>query len=116
MRKIDTDHEVDKRSGRAKKSSNKYELFESPLTPGDAEDLKTFLLAHGIQDSPVRVAIGYQRESKGYLCIILCAPQEEFDKMIPHYQTVQDVIRELIGHRLDGELGDFGRSSLLTDC
>jgi len=25
--------------------------------------------------------------------------------MIPHYQTVQDVIRELIGHRLDGELG-----------
>ena len=51
-RKIDSDHEVDKRSGRTKKSSNKYELFESPLTPGDAEDLKTFLLAHGIQESP----------------------------------------------------------------
>ena len=27
--------------------------------------------------------------------------------MIPRYQTVQDVIRELVGHRLDGELGNL---------
>ena len=52
-RKSETDHEVDKRTGRAKKSSNKYILFDTPLTPGDAEDLKSFLLDHGIQDLPV---------------------------------------------------------------
>ncbi|NLI08434.1 MAG: hypothetical protein GX457_15285, partial [Thermotogaceae bacterium] len=105
-RKIDTDHEVDKRSGRAKKSSNKYELFESPLIPGDAEDLKTFLLAHGIQDSPQSaLQLAINANPKDILHYPVRLPQEEFDKMIPHYQTVQDVIRELIGHRLDGELG-----------
>jgi hypothetical protein len=105
-RKIDTDHEVDKRSGRAKKSSNKYELFESPLTPGDAEDLKTFFLAHGIQDSPQSaLQLAINANPKDILHYPARLPQEEFDKMIPHYQTVQDVIWELIGHRLDGELG-----------
>jgi transposase-like protein len=106
-RKIDTDHEIDKRSGRAKKSSNKYELFESPLTPGDAEDLKTFLLAHGIQDSPesaLQLAINTNpKEIFHYYPVRL--PQEDFSKMIPRYLTVQDIIQELIGHRLDGELG-----------
>ena len=106
-RKINTDHEIDKRSGRAKKSSNKYELFESPLTPGDAEDLKTFLLAHGIQDSPesaLQLAINTNpKEIFHYYPVRL--PQEDFSKMIPRYLTVQDIIQELIGHRLDGELG-----------
>jgi hypothetical protein len=105
-RKIDTDHEVDKRSGRAKKSSNKYELFESPLTPGDAEDLKTFLLAHGIQDSPQSaLQLAINANPKDIFHYPARLPQEEFDKTIPHYLTVQDVIRELIGHLLDGELG-----------
>ena len=105
-RKIDTDHEIDKRSGRAKKSSNKYELFESPLTPGDAEDLKTFLLAHGIQDSPLSaLQIAINTNPKDILHYPVRLPQEDFSNMIPHYLTVQDVIRELIGHRLDGELG-----------
>ena len=105
-RKIDTDHKIDKRSGRAKKSSNKYELFESPLTPGDAEDLKTFLLAHGIQDSPLSaLQIAINTNPKDILHYPVRLPQEDFSNMIPHYLTVQDVIRELIGHRLDGELG-----------
>lgn len=105
-RKIDTDHEVDKRSGRAKKSSNKYELFESPLTPGDAEDLKAFLLTHGIQDSPQSaLQLAINANPKDILHYPAWLPQQEFNKKIPHYQTVQDVIRQLIGHRLDGELG-----------
>lgn len=107
-RKIDTDHEVDKRSGRAKKSSNKYELFESPLTPGDAEDLKTFLLAHGIQDSPQSaLQLAINANPKEILQYPVRQPPEDFSKMIPRHQTVQDVIRELVGHRLDGELGNL---------
>jgi hypothetical protein len=104
-RKIDTDHEVDKRSGRAKKSSNKYELFEFPLTPGDAEDLKTFLIAHGIQDSPQSaLQLAISTNPKDILQYPVRQLPEDFSKMIPHHLTVQDVIRELVGHRLDGEL------------
>ena len=107
-RKIDTDHEVDKRSGRAKKSSNKYELFESPLTPGDAEDLKTFLLAHGIQDSPQSaLQLAISANPKDILQYPVRLPPDDFSKMTPRHQTVQDVIRELVGHRLDGELGNL---------
>ena len=104
--KIDTDHEIDKRSGRAKKSSNKYELFETPLTPRDAEDLKTFLLAHGIQDSPESaLQLAINANPKEILQYPVRQPPEDFSKMIPRYLTVQDIIQELIGHRLDGELG-----------
>jgi hypothetical protein len=107
-RKIDTDHEVDKRSGRAKKSSNKYELFESPLTPGDAEDLKTFLLDRGIQDSPLSaLQMAISTNPKEIFQYPVRQPSEDFSKMIPRHQTVQDVIRELVGHRLDGELGNL---------
>jgi hypothetical protein len=107
-RKIDTDHEVDKRSGRAKKSSNKYELFESPLTPGDAEDLKTFLLSHGIQESPeVALKLAISTNPKEIFQYPVRRPSEDFTKMIPRHQTVQDVIRELVGHRLDGEFGNL---------
>lgn len=107
-RKIDTDHEVDKRSGRAKKSSNKYELFESPLTPGDAEDLKTFLLSHGIQESPeVALKLAISTNPKEIFQYPVRRPSEDFTKMIPRHQTVQDVIRELVGQRLDGELGNL---------
>ena len=107
-RKIDTDYEVDKRSGRAKKSSNKYELFESPLTPGDAEDLKTFLLAHGIQDSPLSaLQLAISTNPKEIFQYPVRQPSEDFSKMIPRHQTVQDVIRELVGHRVDGELGNL---------
>jgi len=34
-------------------------------------------------------------------------PSEDFTKMIPRYQTVQYVIRELVGHRLIGEIGNL---------
>ena len=39
-KKSETDYEVDKRTGKAKKSPNKYTLYGIPITPGDAEDLK----------------------------------------------------------------------------
>lgn len=104
-RKIETEHEVDSRSGRMKKSSNKYELFDSPLTPGDVEDLRAYLTAHGIQESPesaLRAAAG--ASPKDILQYPIRLPPEGFEKTLPHYQTVQHVVRELVGHRLDGEL------------
>ena len=114
-RKIDTDHEVDKRSGRAKKSSNKYELFESPLTPGDAEDLRTFLLAHGIQESPeAALQLAINANPKDIFQYPVRLPPDDFNKMIPRHQTVQDVIRELVGHRLDEDLGNL--ADQLADC
>jgi hypothetical protein len=107
-RKIDTDHEVDKRSGRAKKSSNKYELFESPLTPGDVEDLKTYLIAHGIKESPeTALQLAINANPKEILQYPVRPPPDDFSKMIPHHQTVQDVIKELVGHRIEGELGNL---------
>jgi len=107
-RKIDTDHEVDKRSGRAKKSSNKYELFESPLTPGDAEDLRAFLLTHGIQESPeAALQLAINANPKEIFQYPVRLPPDAFSKMMPHHQTVQAVIRELVGHRIDGELGNL---------
>jgi len=70
--------------------------------------LKTFLLAHGIQDSPqTALQFAINTNPKDILHYPARFPQEEFDKVIPHYQTVQEVIRELIGHRLDGELGSL---------
>jgi hypothetical protein len=107
-RKIDTDHEVDKCSGRAKKSSNKYELFESPLTPGDVEDLKTYLIAHGIKESPeIALQLAINANPKEIFRYPVRLPPEDFSKMIPHHQTVQDVIKELVGHRIEGEFGNL---------
>lgn len=107
-RKIDTDHEIDKRSGRTKKSSNKYELFEFPLTPGDAEDLKTFLLTYGIKESPkAALQLAINANPKEIFQYPVRLPPNDFSKIIPHYQTVQDVIRELVGHRIEGELGNL---------
>ena len=107
-RKSETDHEVDKRTGRAKKSSNKYILFDTPLTPGDAEDLKTFLLAHGIQDSSQSaLQLAISTNPKEIFQYPVRLPPDDFSKMTPRHQTVQDVIRELVGYRLDGELGNL---------
>jgi len=74
------------------------------------------LLAHGIQDSPLSaLQIAINTNPKDILQYPVRLPQEDFSNVIPHYLTVQDVIRELIGHRLDGELGTW-QISLLTDC
>ncbi len=107
LRKIDTDHEIDRRSGRTKKSSNRYELFEIPLTPGDAEDLRTHLLAEGIQSSPeevLRAAAGrHPREILRYPARLV----EGFQDQTPNPQTVQDIIREILGYRLEGTLAEL---------
>jgi hypothetical protein len=104
-RKSETDHEVDKRTGRAKKSSNKYALFDAPLTPGDAEDLKSFLLDHGIRESPATaLQAAVTADPKQILSYPVRPPPDNFEKLQPRYLTVQEVVRDLVGRRLTAEL------------
>ena len=70
--------------------------------------MKTFLLAHGIQDSPLSaLQLAISTNPKEIFQYPVRQPSEDFSKMIPRHQTVQDVIRELVGHRVDGELGNL---------
>ena len=104
-RKCETDHEIDRRTGRAKKSSNKYVLLDTPLTPGDAEDLKTLLLDHGIHESPVSaLQAAVVTDPKQILSYPIRLPPDNFENMHPRYLTVQEIIRDLVGRRLTPEL------------
>jgi hypothetical protein len=104
-RKTETDHEVDKRTGRAKKSSNKYVLLDAPLTPGDAEDLKSFLLDHGIRESPVSaLQAAVTADPKQILSYPVRLPPDNFETMQPRYLTVQEIVRDLVGRRLTQSL------------
>lgn len=108
IKKIETDHEMDRKTGRAKKSSNKYALYGVPLTPGDAEDLSTFLLQNGIQENPLQaLRIALRVQPGEILQYPYRQPSESFKIMVPHRKTVQDVISALIGRRLDEELSDL---------
>ena len=104
-RKNETDHEVDKRTGRAKKSSNKYVLFDTPLTPGDAEDLKSFLLARGIQESPsTALEAAIAADPKQILSYPVRLPPDDFENALPHPLTVQEIVRGLAGHGLTADI------------
>jgi hypothetical protein len=106
--KRETDYEIDKRSGRTRKSANKYLLYHLPLTPGDAEDLKAYLLASGIHEVPKEALLAaLEADPRQILCYPLRQPPDGFECMTPHYLSVQGVVRELLGKRLDGELADL---------
>jgi hypothetical protein len=108
INKIETDYEMDRKTGRAKKSSNKYALYGVPLTPGDAEDLSTFLLQNGIRENPHQaLRIALQVQPGEILQYPYRQPSESFKIMVPHRKTIQDVISALIGRRLDEELSDL---------
>ena len=103
-RKCETDHEIDKRTGHTKKSANKYILFETTLTPGDAADLKSYLLSQGILESPITaLQAAIVADPKQILRYPVRLPPDTFENMLPCHLTVQDVVRDLIGHRLSGE-------------
>lgn len=108
MNKIDTDHELDRVTGRSKKSANKYLLYGIPLTPGDAEDLLAYLNAQGIQQdaaSALQKAVAVQPAE--ILQYPFRSPGDSFSRLIPHRITVQDVIREAVGKKLDARLSDL---------
>ena len=108
MNKIETDHEVDRATGRSKKSANKYLLYGIPLTPGDAEDLLAFLLKEGIQQDAVHAlqkAVAAQPSE--ILQYPFRRPPVSFSQMVPHRITVQDVVREAVGKKLDPQLSDL---------
>ena len=108
MNKIETDHEVDRVTGRSKKSANKYLLYGIPLTPGDAEDLLAFLLKAGIkQDAVSALQKALAAQPAEILQYPFRRPSDSFSQMIPHRISVQDVVREAVGKKLDAQLADL---------
>ncbi len=106
--KIETDHERNRQTGRSKKSANKYALYGIPLTPGDVEDLTAYLKAKDIQRNPenaLREAIAAQPNE--ILRYPFHAPPENVRDQIPRRITVQDVVKSLVGRRLEGEVADL---------
>jgi hypothetical protein len=104
-KKCETDYEVDKRTGRAKKSPNKYTLYGIPITPGDAEDLKQYLLTQGIRENP----------KAALLTALSAQPREIFSYPVrvskvetgitePRKLSIQDVVRDATGKKLSPEL------------
>jgi hypothetical protein len=105
LKKSETDHELDVRTGKAKKSTNKYTLFDTPMTPGDAEDLCAFLQDHGIQETPAHaLQEAIAADPKSILRYPVRLPPEEFETTQPQFLTVQEIVRKLLGHRLDPEI------------
>lgn len=114
LKKIDTDYERDRNSGRAKKSANKYLLYGISLTPGDAEDLKTFLLQNGIQTDPAQaLRIAIEAQPNKILEYPVRKAKESTGKLIPSCVTVQEIVRDLIGRRMDQGLAEL--ADLLAD-
>jgi hypothetical protein len=105
IRKIDTDYEIDNRTGRTKKSANKYWLYDLPLTPGDSADLKSYLLAEGIRTSALEVLQNAVNvDPKQILNYPVRTPPNELENLKAHYLTVQDIVYDLVGHRLTPEM------------
>lgn len=106
--KSETNHEIDRRTGRAKKSANGYHLFNLPFTPGDAIDLTHFLLSHDFQNSPedaLRSAISI--DPKLILQYPFRKPPADFIQVFPHRITVQETIKSLAGRRWNTEISDL---------
>ena len=105
IRKIETDYELDDFTGRTKKSANKYLLLDTPLTPGDAEDLRNFLIVRRIKDSPKEaLQTAIEVEPKEILTYPYRQPPENFSEMREDYITVQGIVRGLIAQKPDAEL------------
>ena len=105
MQKMDTHHEMDRQSGKIKKSANQYQLYDLPLTPGDAQDLRDFLIMHQLDQFPEKVLQDVlQRSPKEILHYPYRLPSEEFATQQPQYFTVQQIVQELIGKPLNKEI------------
>lgn len=104
-RKCETDHEIDKRNGRTKKSPNKYTLYGIPITPGDAEDLKQYLIAQGIRENPKAALLtALSAQPRDIFHYPVRDASEETVSTVPRKLSIQDVVREAAGQKLSPEL------------
>lgn len=104
-RKCETDHEIDKRNGRTKKSPNKYTLYGIPITPGDAEDLKQYLIAQGIRENPKAALLtALSAQPRDIFHYPVRDASAETIITVPRKLSIQDVVREAAGQRLSPEL------------
>jgi hypothetical protein len=105
IKKIETDHEFDKRTGRTKKSPNRYCLYDMPLTPGDAVDLKVHLLSEGIETNPLGVLQrAVSMPPNKILHFPFRLPDDENKKQVCDYFTVHGIVQELIDQKLSAEM------------
>ncbi len=99
---------MDRGTGRSKKSANKYSLFGIPLTPGDAEDLVAYLIAIGGKENPKKaMQIAIEVQPHQILNYPIRVPPENFDQMRPRRISVQEVVKDVVGRRMDQELSDL---------
>ena len=108
VHKVETDHELDHKTGRFKKSPNKYILYGIPLTPGDASDLVDYLVKNNLKQNPKKVLLdAVEVQPNQILHYPYRMPSGEFTQSTPHRITVQEVIRDVLGHKLDEELSEL---------
>lgn len=104
-KKSETDYEVDKHTGRAKKSPNKYTLFGIPITPGDAEDLKLYLLEQGIRENPKAALLtALSAQPRDILKYPVRVSAGEPSSFLPKKLSIQDVVRDAAGQKLTPEV------------
>ena len=107
-KKSETEYEVDRRTGRTKKSPNKYSLYGIPITPGDAEDLNQFLRDHCVQENPKAALLAaLAAQPRDILQYPVRVQGSEPRSMLPKKLTVQDVVREAAEQKLTPELMDL---------
>jgi hypothetical protein len=101
IQKETTNHRIDPRTGKPKKSANRYLLHRIYLTPGDAEDLKAFLIKNNIQNNPVNaLKIALQVNLKE---ILHDPPRQPSDNWLP-LRSAQQIVRDLVGDPLNNQL------------
>ena len=103
-----TDYEIDRRTGRTKKSANQYSLYGIPITPGDAEDLRQFLLEQGVRTDPHKALLAALAAQPGQILQYPVRAQGKNDvALLPKKQTIQDVVWEVVGQKLSPDLIDL---------
>ena len=107
-KKSETGCELDRRTGRAKKSANQYSLYGIPITPGDADDLRRFLLEQGVQTDPHKALLAALAAQPGQILQYPVRERGTADVQKPSQrQTVQEIVREVAGQKLSPELIDL---------
>ena len=104
IRKSSGEHELSPKTGRYKKTPNRYFLPGIPITPGDAEDLKSFLHNLKTDDPKAALKIALDTPLNKILRFPIRLPPEEFRHTLPHLVTIHEVIQNVFADELDCEM------------
>jgi hypothetical protein len=104
IRKSSGEHELNPKTGRFRKTPNKYFLPGIPITPGDAEDLKSFLLNQKNENPKAALKIALDTPLNKILRFPMRHPTEGFRNTLPHLVTIHDVIQNVFDDKADSEM------------